>query len=85
MSVHIHVHRLIEDRPSVRYAPAELVRYGADNRLSYLSAARVRVRFDIDADLSLDIDTARVLLAELGAVLAEHDAGYRVDLVKAVA
>ncbi|NKY56160.1 hypothetical protein [Nocardia flavorosea] len=77
--------RMIEDRPTVKYRPSRLFRYGREHQWDYLTSADVTVRFDRDADFSLDIDTARVLLAELGAALTEHDNTYRVDLVKAVA
>ncbi|WP_067833366.1 hypothetical protein [Nocardia lijiangensis] len=75
----------IADPPEAEYRPEHEFVYGG-GKYTANAAAKVGVFFGSDLTLWLHIDDARVLVAEVAAALAEHDAlAYRVDLVKAAA
>ncbi|CAM4497535.1 hypothetical protein NONI108955_36135 [Nocardia ninae] len=66
----------------VFYSPAWVKRFDDGSELTL--TARVSVDFT-DIRMSLVIEEARALSAQLLTALAEHDAATRVDLVKAAA
>ncbi|MEV0343184.1 hypothetical protein AB0H49_29610 [Nocardia sp. NPDC050713] len=85
MSISVRTDGLIADPPEARYQPEHDFVYGDGKYTSHIPA-KVRLDFGMDVTLWLDLDDARVLVAQIAAVLVEHDAlVYRVDLVKAAA
>ncbi|WP_431956411.1 hypothetical protein [Nocardia lijiangensis] len=85
MSISFNSSGQTTDPPEAKFQPEHEFVYGDGKYTSHIPA-KVRVDFGMDVMLRLDIDDARVLVAEIVAALAEHDAlVYRVDLVKAAA